>query len=259
MYAGAASYSTGTRRLKGAVGQMRDEGMIENTSSRRMNRFRLLSAIEAASERAKLMREQDRLEGRTPIPHQASLFSVGGHGSHHGSFHGSHNGSHRSLNSMGSPMAGQFASVRSSEARRSSAEGAMTMSLWGGRLGTLKDQRHLSKSEQAWNFFSDPASSRPAWVFGILVFALIIISCVSFIVESIPDFCCGRYDSLLVPIETVCIAFFTLEYIGRISTVPWFWPEDKETAEAEQQEAQESVRMEAERKERVQQIGRAHV
>eukprot|EP00961_Rhodomonas_salina_P069335 930940-Rhodomonas_salina.2 len=38
------------------------------------------------------------------------------------------------------------------------------MSLWGGRLGTLKDQRHLSKSEQgpAPPFpLSAPHSTRP--------------------------------------------------------------------------------------------------
>ena len=45
-----------------------------------------------------------------------------------------------------------------------------------------------------WNTLGDPSSSTPAYIIFIVVLTLILISCVSFVVETIPSYCCGRYD-----------------------------------------------------------------
>ena len=45
-----------------------------------------------------------------------------------------------------------------------------------------------------WNALGDPSSSTSAYIIFIVVLTLILISCVSFVVETIPSYCCGRYD-----------------------------------------------------------------
>ena len=71
-----------------------------------------------------------------------------------------------------------------------------------------------------WNALGDPSSSTVAYVFFSLILVLILISCVSFVVETIPSYCCGRYQSIFDTIEWTCVIAFTIEYVTRLIVVP---------------------------------------
>ena len=88
------------------------------------------------------------------------------------------------------------------------------------KAGQTQVKRESAWSAKMWCFFSDPWSSSGAFVWSIWILFLIVASSSSFIIESLPDFCCGRYDSIWEPIEWVCIVFFTIEYVVRITTCP---------------------------------------
>ena len=47
-----------------------------------------------------------------------------------------------------------------------------------------------------WNAFVDPSSSTAAYSFFVLILTLILVSCVAFVVETIPSYCCGRYETV---------------------------------------------------------------
>lgn len=73
--------------------------------------------------------------------------------------------------------------------------------------------------EQVWMLFDDPASSVWAQFVAIWVMALIVISCISFVVET--DL---AYHNMEYPIfsyiEYVCIVQFTIEYLVRLISCP---------------------------------------
>lgn len=71
-----------------------------------------------------------------------------------------------------------------------------------------------------WNGLGDPSSSRTAYAFFVLILTLILLSCCAFVVETIPAYCCGRYDNIFSNIELVCVIAFTLEYMARLVVVP---------------------------------------
>jgi hypothetical protein len=53
---------------------------------------------------------------------------------------------------------------------------------------------------------------------------LIVLGSVTFVLESLPALCCGRFDWLWEPIEIVCVAAFTGEYVARFVSCPWYYP-----------------------------------
>lgn len=71
-----------------------------------------------------------------------------------------------------------------------------------------------------WNALGDPSSSTVAYVFFTLILVLILVSCVSFVVETIPSYCCGRYQRTFDTIEWTCVIAFTIEYVTRFVVVP---------------------------------------
>lgn len=54
----------------------------------------------------------------------------------------------------------------------------------------------LTLRDKLWQALDDPSSSRPAYVFSIVVLILILLSCTAFVVETVPSMCCGRYDHI---------------------------------------------------------------
>ena len=71
-----------------------------------------------------------------------------------------------------------------------------------------------------WNALGDPSSSTLAYIFFSLILSLILVSCVAFVVETIPSYCCGRYSTTFSIIEWVCVIAFTFEYLARFAVVP---------------------------------------
>lgn len=69
-------------------------------------------------------------------------------------------------------------------------------------------------------------SSLSAYAWAILILGLIVVECIALVLESLPSLCCGRYDHVWGPIEIVCIAFFTVEYVLRCASCPWYFPLD---------------------------------
>jgi hypothetical protein len=88
------------------------------------------------------------------------------------------------------------------------------------KAGQTQVKREISWSAKMWSFFNDPWSSSGAFKWSIWILFLIVASSTCFILESLPDFCCGRYDFIWEPIEWVCIVFFSIEYAIRIATCP---------------------------------------
>eukprot|EP00284_Hemiselmis_tepida_P004337 CAMPEP_0174948432 /NCGR_PEP_ID=MMETSP1355-20121228/89026_1 /TAXON_ID=464990 /ORGANISM="Hemiselmis tepida, Strain CCMP443" /LENGTH=512 /DNA_ID=CAMNT_0016195943 /DNA_START=225 /DNA_END=1760 /DNA_ORIENTATION=- len=86
------------------------------------------------------------------------------------------------------------------------------------------DKRELSGWYQLvtslWDFLEDPNSSSLALAWALIVMGLIALSCACFVIETLPDLCCGRYDHIWGPIEDVCIATFTFEYLARFLICP---------------------------------------
>jgi len=72
-----------------------------------------------------------------------------------------------------------------------------------------------------WIFFDDPDSSRMAYLTSILILTLIMISSVTFCLETMHNFE-NRPDRELIffIIEVICIATFTLEYLLKMMTAP---------------------------------------
>eukprot|EP00283_Hemiselmis_rufescens_P015000 CAMPEP_0173467600 /NCGR_PEP_ID=MMETSP1357-20121228/75359_1 /TAXON_ID=77926 /ORGANISM="Hemiselmis rufescens, Strain PCC563" /LENGTH=494 /DNA_ID=CAMNT_0014435751 /DNA_START=45 /DNA_END=1526 /DNA_ORIENTATION=- len=86
------------------------------------------------------------------------------------------------------------------------------------------DRRELTKwfdlACTLWDFLEDPNSSPAALAWAITVMGLIMLSCSCFVVETMPELCCGRFDHVWNPIETICIAAFTFEYVSRFLLCP---------------------------------------
>ncbi|KAJ1482842.1 hypothetical protein T484DRAFT_1802752, partial [Baffinella frigidus] len=75
-------------------------------------------------------------------------------------------------------------------------------------------------SATVWDFLDTPGSSygAMAWAFTMLV--VILVSCSAFVLETMPNLCCGRYDAIWKPLETGCIVLFTIEYLLRLMSCP---------------------------------------
>mmetsp|Transcript_24180 Transcript_24180/g.78818 ORF Transcript_24180/g.78818 Transcript_24180/m.78818 type:complete len:497 (-) Transcript_24180:92-1582(-) len=72
-----------------------------------------------------------------------------------------------------------------------------------------------------------------AYFFSVFILMLILLSCTSFVLETIPILCCGRYDSVWNNIEVVCVSAFTFEYLSRLLVVPTFMNNEGRLASSE--------------------------
>jgi len=63
-------------------------------------------------------------------------------------------------------------------------------------VGVLRLGARGMRVAQVWNALGDPSSSRVAYGFFCLILTLILVSCVAFVVETIPSYCCGRYETV---------------------------------------------------------------
>lgn len=100
--------------------------------------------------------------------------------------------------------------------------------------GYSKDEEHvMPKNElqrRIWQLFEYPDSSTCARVLAFWSLAVIIVSIVTFCLESIPEFSCdpdtdedyckGKKEQPWFSIEIVCIAWFTVEYLVRLLSSP---------------------------------------
>lgn len=76
--------------------------------------------------------------------------------------------------------------------------------------------------QKLWRFLDDPGSSRAAMMFTMCMLCLIIFSTVTFCLETLPQYYEHEPSSSSVwfIMEATCIAIFTAEFIGRISSTP---------------------------------------
>mmetsp|Transcript_63076 Transcript_63076/g.144536 ORF Transcript_63076/g.144536 Transcript_63076/m.144536 type:complete len:361 (+) Transcript_63076:245-1327(+) len=79
---------------------------------------------------------------------------------------------------------------------------------------------NMTARDRLWQALDDPASSQPAHYFSVVIVSLILLSCIVFVVETIPSLCCGRYDFYWSRIEVMCVGVFTVEYLLRFGSVP---------------------------------------
>eukprot|EP01052_Picozoa_sp_SAG31_P029070 SAG31_NODE_2861_length_4987_cov_105.905278_4_plen_213_part_00 len=86
-------------------------------------------------------------------------------------------------------------------------------------LRPLKSNRMHRLRVWTWNVVEDPQSSRLAFAVSVILLALIIISCTSFMIQTLNYFYAGDQTVWNV-IETVCIIAFTAEYILRLFGSP---------------------------------------
>lgn len=74
--------------------------------------------------------------------------------------------------------------------------------------------------EQLWVLFDEPSSNRLAYSISVFIMGLIVLSVVTFILESLPQFYAKGGHVVFDMIEIVCIAVFTLEFAIRLGTCP---------------------------------------
>jgi hypothetical protein len=70
-----------------------------------------------------------------------------------------------------------------------------------------------------WTLFENPQSSRAAFILSVVLLVLILISCVAFCLQTIPEFYAGPQE-YWDAIELVCIVCFSIEYISRLVASP---------------------------------------
>ncbi len=110
-------------------------------------------------------------------------------------------------------------------------EGGRRQSL-SSSLDSMLDLEHLqqglgntlTRKERVWALMDDPSSSRAAYYVSILIMFLIAVSCVNFVVETLPSIqqSCGSM-LVLEAIEMFCSILFTVEYVLRFFSAPHKW------------------------------------
>merc|ERR1712159_890827 len=75
----------------------------------------------------------------------------------------------------------------------------------------------VQRRHDAQEFFDDPHSSLWSNVFSMIILTCIVISTITLIVETMPQYDNDQSRSDLFIVESICIFFFTIEYIARIS------------------------------------------
>jgi hypothetical protein len=87
----------------------------------------------------------------------------------------------------------------------------------------VEDEPKVDKWKQTkfklWTLFENPQSSTAAFYLSLLLLTLILISCVAFCLQTIPQFYAGPQE-VWDGIEMVCIVCFTLEYGFRLAASP---------------------------------------
>lgn len=82
-------------------------------------------------------------------------------------------------------------------------------------------KKRLTYKQTVWALMDDPGSSNAANIISSLIMVLIAVSCIAFVVESVPGVYSNR-DAVfvLVIIEAVCSILFTIEYLLRFFSTP---------------------------------------
>lgn len=90
------------------------------------------------------------------------------------------------------------------------------------KINTREDERGTLR-QRMYILFDDPNSSRAAKILAVFIMLVIVVSCTSFVVETLPEYRreteMGETNVAFVFIEVFAIAVFTLEYALRVSTV----------------------------------------
>eukprot|EP01029_Cantina_marsupialis_P021501 TRINITY_DN5152_c0_g2_i1.p1 TRINITY_DN5152_c0_g2~~TRINITY_DN5152_c0_g2_i1.p1 ORF type:complete len:487 (-),score=116.00 TRINITY_DN5152_c0_g2_i1:90-1550(-) len=82
----------------------------------------------------------------------------------------------------------------------------------------LKKSSSVSFLYRLWAFLEYPSTSKGAKFVSFFILALIILSCVSFVLESLKSL--DKYSSEFNFIEIFCVAFFTIEFVLRVLSCP---------------------------------------
>jgi hypothetical protein len=78
-----------------------------------------------------------------------------------------------------------------------------------------------SLKQKLWDLMDDAGSSRAANTISLLIMVLIAVSCVAFVVETIPEiYASESAKAVLSTIEAVCSILFTIEYLLRFFSAP---------------------------------------
>lgn len=112
--------------------------------------------------------------------------------------------------------------------RRSAGAKRRRSSLFAHNKHALVGPTHADESattwkQKIWSLVDEPGSSVYARFIAIFIMSLIGISCITFCLETLPQF--HRRDEVVwYSIEAVCIVFFTIEYVTRLLSCPSLWP-----------------------------------
>lgn len=89
------------------------------------------------------------------------------------------------------------------------------------RYAKEKQPPPVTIREKVWATFDDPTSSTLAYVVSIVVMALIAISCLMFILESVEAIVTiPGAETFFATVETFCVLGFTVEFVCRVTTTP---------------------------------------
>jgi hypothetical protein len=74
-----------------------------------------------------------------------------------------------------------------------------------------------------WTLLNEPSSSWLAWLLTIFMLVVIVCSCATFVLETLPSVH-GRHKDIFLGIEMTCVIFFTIEFVLRLGSCPALVP-----------------------------------
>lgn len=79
--------------------------------------------------------------------------------------------------------------------------------------------QHNTLKSTVWNLLNEPSSSNAAQGIAALVMAMIVLSTIAFIVQTLPQYVMSSNPGFDA-VEVLCVTVFTIEFVLRLASTP---------------------------------------